>query len=337
MIINHKYKNKSIEELVKMTIENIKILKKPIANDITEAIGNTPLVRINKLSEDIDADVLVKVESFNPASSIKDRVAVAMIEDAEKEGKINKDTVILEPTSGNTGIALAFAAAAKDYKLKIFLPENFSEERKKLIKIFGAELVLTPASKGIPGAIEEAQRQHEQIENSIIMQQFENPSNPRIHKRLTGPEIYEDTEGKVDIVVASAGTGGTISGIGQALKELKDDVQIIAVEAAGSAVLSGQEKGTHKIQGISPGFIPETTDMDVIDEIITVEDEDARQSTIALAQKEGILAGISSGAAIHAALEVAKRDENRNKTIVAILPDTGERYLSVDWLSSLYE
>lgn len=320
-----------------MTIENIKILKKPIANDITEAIGNTPLVRINKMAEDIDAEVLVKVESFNPASSIKDRVAVAMIEDAEKEGRINKDTVILEPTSGNTGIALAFAAAAKNYKLKIFLPENFSEERKKLIKIFGAELVLTPASEGIPGAIEEAQRQHEKIENSIIMQQFENPSNPQIHKRLTGPEIYEDTEGKVDIVVASAGTGGTISGIGQALKELKDNVQIIAVEAAGSAVLSGQEKGTHKIQGISPGFIPETTDMNVIDEVITVEDEDARQSTIALAQQEGILAGISSGAAIHAALEVAKREENKNKTIVAILPDTGERYLSVDWLSSLYE
>ncbi|RAP52105.1 MAG: cysteine synthase A [Methanosphaera sp. SHI613] len=319
-----------------MTIENIKILKKPIANDITETIGNTPLVRLNKLAKDIDADVLVKVESFNPVSSVKDRVAVNLIESAEKSGKINKDTVLIEPTSGNTGIGLAFAAAAKGYKLKILLPENFSEERKKLIKIFGAELIETPASKGIPGAIEEANRIHEEIENSFILQQFENPANPEIHRKLTGPEIYEDTDGKVDIVVSAAGTGGTATGIAQAIKEIKEDFQVVAVEAASSPVLSGGQKGPHKIQGISPGFVPENTDLDIIDEVFTVEDEDAGKTTIALAQEEGILVGISSGSAVYAALEIAKRPENKGKTIVAILADTGERYLSVDWLSDMY-
>ncbi|RAP54424.1 MAG: cysteine synthase A [Methanosphaera sp. rholeuAM130] len=319
-----------------MSIENIKILKKPIANDITETIGNTPLVRLNKLAKDIDADVLVKIEAFNPVSSVKDRVAVNLIESAEKAGKINKDTVLIEPTSGNTGIGLAFAAAAKGYKLKILLPENFSEERKKLIKIFGAELIETPASKGIPGAIEEANRIHEEIENSYILQQFENPANPEIHRILTGPEIYEDTEGNVDIVVSAAGTGGTATGIAQAIKELKDDFQVIAVEAASSPVLSGGQKGPHKIQGISPGFVPENTDLDIIDEVFTVEDEDAGKTTIRLAQEEGILVGISSGSAVYAALEIAKRPENKGKTIVAILADTGERYLSVDWLSELY-
>jgi cysteine synthase A len=319
-----------------MTIENIKILKKPIANDITETIGNTPLVRLNKLAKDIDADVLVKVESFNPVSSVKDRVAVNLIESAEKSGKINKDTVLIEPTSGNTGIGLAFAAAAKGYKLKILLPENFSEERKKLIKIFGAELIETPASKGIPGAIEEANSIHEEIENSFILQQFENPANPEIHRKLTGPEIYEDTDGKVDIVVSAAGTGGTATGIAQAIKEIKEDFQVVAVEAASSPVLSGGQKGPHKIQGISPGFVPENTDLDIIDEVFTVEDEDAGKTTIALAQEEGILVGISSGSAVYAALEIAKRPENKGKTIVAILADTGERYLSVDWLSDMY-
>ncbi|MDO5825900.1 MAG: cysteine synthase A [Methanosphaera sp.] len=317
-------------------MENIRILKKPIANDITETIGNTPLVRLNKLAKDIDADVLVKIEAFNPVSSVKDRVAVNLIESAEKAGKINKDTVLIEPTSGNTGIGLAFAAAAKGYKLKILLPENFSEERKKLIKIFGAELIETPASKGIPGAIEEANRIHEEIENSYILQQFENPANPEIHRILTGPEIYEDTDGNVDIVVSAAGTGGTATGIAQAIKELKDDFQVIAVEAASSPVLSGGQKGPHKIQGISPGFVPENTDLDIIDEVFTVEDEDAGKTTIRLAQEEGILVGISSGSAVYAALEIAKRPENKGKTIVAILADTGERYLSVDWLSELY-
>lgn len=319
-----------------MSIENIKILKKPIASDITETIGNTPLVRLNKLAKDIDADVLVKIEAFNPVSSVKDRVAVNLIESAEKSGKINKDTVLIEPTSGNTGIGLAFAAAAKGYKLKILLPENFSEERKKLIKIFGAELIETPASKGIPGAIEEANRIHEEIENSYILQQFENPANPEIHRILTGPEIYEDTDGKVDIVVSAAGTGGTATGIAQAIKELKEDFQVVAVEAASSPVLSGGQKGPHKIQGISPGFIPDNTDLDIIDEVFTVEDEDAGKTTIRLAQEEGILVGISSGSAVYAALEIAKRPENKGKTIVAILADTGERYLSVDWLSDLY-
>lgn len=319
-----------------MTIENIEILKKPIANDITETIGNTPLVKINRLTEDADATVLAKVESFNPVSSVKDRVAVSLLEEAEKEGKINKDTTIIEPTSGNTGVALSFAAAAKGYKLKIVLPESFSEERRKLIKIFGADLVLTPASEGIPGAIKEAERLNKEIENSFIPQQFENPANPKIHEILTGEEIYKDTDGKVDIVVSAAGTGGTATGIARAIKAKKEDFQVIAVEAASSPILSKGEKGAHKIQGISPGFVPETTDLDIIDEIITVEDEEARQATINLAQKEGILAGISSGAAIHAAIEVAKRPENKGKLIVAILPDTGERYLSVDWLSELY-
>lgn len=319
-----------------MAIENIEILKKPIANDITETIGNTPLVKINKLAEGIDANVLVKIESFNPVSSVKDRVAVSLIEEAEKEGKINKDTTIIEPTSGNTGIALAFAAAAKGYKLKIVLPESFSIERRKLIKIFGADLVLTPASEGIPGAIKEAERLHQEIENSFIPQQFENQANPKIHERLTGEEIYKDTEGKVDIVVSAAGTGGTATGIARAIKPKKEDFQVIVVEAASSPIISKGEKGAHKIQGISPGFVADTLDLDVIDEVITVEDEDAGQATVNLAQKEGILAGISSGAAIHAALEVAKRPENKGKTIVAILPDTGERYLSVDWLAELY-
>ncbi len=319
-----------------MTIENIPIIKKPIANDITETIGNTPLVKINKLAEGIEATVLAKVESFNPVSSVKDRVAVSMIEEAEKQGKINKDTTIIEPTSGNTGIALAFAAAAKGYKLKIVLPESFSIERRKLIKVFGADLVLTPASEGIPGAIKEAERLNEEIENSIILQQFENQANPKIHEILTGEEIYADTEGQVDIVVSAAGTGGTATGIARAIKSKKEDFQLVLVEAASSPIISKGEKGAHKIQGISPGFIPDTLDLDVIDEVLAVEDDDARKGTIDLAQKEGILAGISSGAAIHAAIELAKRPENKGKTIVAILPDTGERYLSVEWLSELY-
>lgn len=318
-----------------MTIENIEILKKPIANDITETIGNTPLVRLNKLN-DSEAEVLAKVESFNPASSVKDRVAVEMIEAAEKEGKIDKNTVLIEPTSGNTGVGLAFAAAAKGYKLKILLPEDFSEERKKLIRIFGAELVLTPASEGVPGAIKEAERIHEEIENSMILQQFENPSNPKAHELTTAKEILKDTDGDVDIYVASVGTGGTLTGVARVLKEHNPDVQIVAVEAAGSAVLSGKEAGPHKIQGISGGFIAGNTDVDLIDEVFAVEDDDAGKTTIDLAQKEGILAGISSGAAAYAALEIAKREENKGKRIVVILPDTGERYLSVEWLADMY-
>lgn len=319
-----------------MSIKNIKILKKPIANDITETIGNTPLVKINNMADGLDATVLAKVESFNPVSSIKDRVAVSMIEEAEKNGIINQNTTIIEPTSGNTGIALAFAAAAKGYKLKIVLPESFSEERRKLIKIFGADLVLTPASEGIPGAIEEANRLHDEIENSFIPQQFENPANPFIHEMLTGEEIYSDTDGEVDIVVSAAGTGGTATGIARAIKAKKDDFRMVVVEAASSPIISKGEKGVHKIQGISAGFIPETLDLDVVDEVICVEDDEAREATIDLARKEGILAGISSGASIHAAIELAKREENKGKTIVAVLPDTGERYLSVEWLSELY-
>nr|WP_303235999.1 cysteine synthase A [Methanosphaera cuniculi] len=317
-------------------MENIEILKKPIANDITEAIGNTPLVRLNKIAKDVDAEILVKVESFNPASSIKDRVAVEMIEKAEKEGKIDKDTTLIEPTSGNTGIALAYAAAAKGYKLKIVLPESFSEERRKLIKIFGADLVLTPASEGIPGAIKKAEQLNEEIENSLILQQFSNPANPEVHKILTAEEILKDTDGNVDILISAVGTGGTATGIAERIKEVNPDFKVIAVEAAESPFITKGESGPHKIQGISPGFIPDTLNLDLIDETIDVEDEDAGKTTIQLAQKEGILAGISSGAAVYAALEVAKRPENKDKTIVVILPDTGERYLSVDWLSDLY-
>nr|WP_295164991.1 pyridoxal-phosphate dependent enzyme [uncultured Methanosphaera sp.] len=232
-----------------MAIENIEIIKKPIANDITETIGNTPLVRLNRISEGLDAEILVKVESFNPVSSIKDRVAVSLIEDAEKKGKIDKDTTIIEPTSGNTGIALAFAAAAKGYKLKIVLPESFSIERRKLIKIFGADLVLTPAAEGIPGAIKKAEELNEEIENSIIPQQFENPANPEIHERLTAKEILKDTDGNVDIVVSAAGTGGTATGIAREIKKHKDDFQLVAVEAAGSPVITQNKKGAHKIQG----------------------------------------------------------------------------------------
>lgn len=319
-----------------MAIENIKILKKPIANDITEAIGNTPLVRLNKIAENVDAEILVKVESFNPASSIKDRVAVEMIEKAEKEGKIDKDTTLIEPTSGNTGIALAYAAAAKGYKLKIVLPESFSEERRKLIKIFGADLVLTPAEEGIPGAIKKAEELNQEIKNSLILQQFSNPANPEVHKILTAEEILKDTDGNVDILISAVGTGGTATGIAERIKEINPDFQVIAVEAAESPYITKGESGPHKIQGISPGFIPDTLNLDLIDETIDVEDEDAGKTTIQLAQKEGILAGISSGAAVYAALEVAKRPENKDKTIVVILPDTGERYLSVDWLSDLY-
>lgn len=319
-----------------MAIENIEILKKPIANDITETIGNTPLVRLNKLAEGLDAEILVKVESFNPASSVKDRMAVSLIEDAEKSGKINKDTTIIEPTSGNTGVALAMVAAAKGYKLKILLPESFSEERRKLVKIFGADLILTPAADGIPGAVKEAERLNEEIDNSIILQQFENPANPEIHEKLTGPEIYKDTDGNVDIVVAAAGTGGTITGVAKAIKPLKEDFQAVTVEAASSPVISEGRKGSHKIQGISPGFVADNLDLDIVDEVITVTDEDAGKTTIDLAQKEGILAGISSGANVYAAIQLAKRPENKGKTIVAVLPDTGERYLSVGWLTDLY-
>jgi cysteine synthase A len=311
---------------------NIPELKRGIANDMTEAIGNTPLVRLNRLTEGLNADVLVKVESFNPVSSIKDRIAVNLIETAEKEGLLKEDSVIIEPTSGNTGIGLSFVAAAKGYKLILTMPETMSIERRKLLAVFGAEIVLTPGSEGMGGAIAKAKELVENTPNSIMPQQFENKANSEIHRLTTGPEIYRDTDGKVDIVVSAAGTGGTVTGIAQYIKELKPEFKAVAVEPATSQTLGKGEKGPHKIQGIGPGFVPEVLDLDLVDEVIPVKDEDAGATLLRLAREEGIFTGISSGAATWAGLELAKRPENEGKTIVVILPDTGERYLSTEWI-----
>lgn len=311
---------------------NIPELKRGIANDMTEAIGNTPLVRLNRLTEGLNADVLVKVESFNPVSSIKDRIAVNLIETAEKEGLLKEDSVIIEPTSGNTGIGLSFVAAAKGYKLILTMPETMSIERRKLLAVFGAEIVLTPGSEGMGGAIAKAKELVENTPNSFMPQQFENKANSEIHRLTTGPEIYRDTDGKVDIVVSAAGTGGTVTGIAQYIKELKPEFKAVAVEPATSQTLGKGEKGPHKIQGIGPGFVPEVLDLDLVDEVIPVKDEDAGNTLLRLAREEGIFTGISSGAATWAGLELAKRPENEGKTIVVILPDTGERYLSTEWI-----
>lgn len=302
-----------------------------IFSDITKTIGNTPLVKINKLNKDGLAEILVKLESFNPLSSVKDRIGKALIEAAEKSGKITKDTVIIEPTSGNTGIALAFTAAAKGYRLILTMPETMSIERRQLLKILGAELFLTEGAKGMKGAIEKANELSAAIPNSFIPQQFDNPANPEIHKKTTAEEIWKDTEGKVDIFIAGVGTGGTISGVGEVLKERNPSVKIIAVEPVDSPVISGGKPGPHKIQGIGAGFIPKNLNTEIIDEIIQVTHTDAGDTSRALAKNEGILVGISSGAALWAALEVSKRSESKGKTIVALLPDTGERYLST-WL-----
>ena len=311
---------------------NIPELKRGIANDMTEAIGNTPLVRLNRLTEGLEADVLVKVESFNPVSSIKDRIAVNLIETAEKEGLLKEDSVIIEPTSGNTGIGLSFVAAAKGYKLILTMPETMSIERRKLLAVFGAEIVLTPGSEGMGGAIAKANELVENTPNSFMPQQFENKANSEIHRLTTGPEIYRDTDGKVDIVVSAAGTGGTVTGIAQYIKEQKPEFKAVAVEPFTSQTLGKGEKGPHKIQGIGAGFVPGVIDLDLIDEIIPVKDEDAGATLLRLAREEGIFTGISSGAATWAGLELAKRPENKGKTIVVILPDTGERYLSTEWI-----
>ena len=304
---------------------------KRIFSDITRTIGNTPLVKINRLIENKNCEVLVKLESFNPLSSVKDRIGSAMIEAAEKSGHLKKDSVIIEPTSGNTGIALAFAAAAKGYRLILTMPDTMSIERRKILKIFGAELVLTEGAKGMKGAIEKANELASSMPNSFIPQQFENPANPEIHKKTTAEEIWNDTDGEIDILVAGVGTGGTISGIGEVLKSRKASVKIIAVEPVDSPVISGGKPGPHKIQGIGAGFIPANLNTSIIDEIIQVTHTDAGQCARDLAKKEGILAGISGGAALWAALETAKKTESNGKTIVVILPDTGERYLST-WL-----
>ena len=299
--------------------------------DITKTVGKTPLVRLNRIQKGLNAEILVKIESFNPLSSVKDRIGVAMIEAAEAAGLISKDTVIIEPTSGNTGIALAFVCAAKGYRLILTMPDTMSMERRHLLSILGSELVLTEGAKGMKGAIEKAEELAASNKNSFIPQQFKNPANPEIHRRTTAEEIWQDTDGMVDYVIAGIGTGGTITGIGEVLEKKKPSVRMIAVEPTDSPVLSGGKPGPHKIQGIGAGFIPDVLNRDVIDEIIQVAHENAGEMARRIAKEEGILVGISSGAALWAALEMAKRKEAEGKIIVAILPDSGERYLST-WL-----
>jgi len=301
-----------------------------IYDNITSTIGNTPLVRLNRLTSGLQATVIVKVESFNPMSSVKDRIGVSMIDEAEKQGKINKDTIILEATSGNTGVALAFVSAARGYKFTLVMPETMSIERRKLAKAFGAELVLTPGAEGMKGAVARAEQMaKENPKYFFVTRQFENPANPEIHRRTTAEEIWRDTDGKVDIVVAGVGTGGTITGIADVIKKRKSSFRAIAVEPDASPVLSGGSPGAHRIQGIGAGFVPAVLKLDLVDEIIRVKNEDAFDIARKLAREEGILAGISSGAALSAALAVAKRPESKGKVIVVILPDTGERYLSI--------
>jgi cysteine synthase len=299
-----------------------------IYSDITKTVGNTPLVKLNRIAEGLGATIVAKVESFNPLSSIKDRIGVAMIEDAEKRGKLIPGATLIEPTSGNTGIGLAFAAAAKGYRLILTMPETMSVERRQLLKILGAEVVLTDGAKGMKGSIEKAEELLKNTPNSIMLQQFNNPANPEIHRRTTAEEIWNDTDGKVDILVSGVGTGGTITGVAEVIRKRKPSFKAVAVEPDASAVLSGGNPGAHKIQGLGAGFVPEVLNRSILDEIIRVTNEDAGECARKLAKMEGILAGISSGAAVWAALQLAGREENRGKLIVVILPDTGERYLT---------
>lgn len=301
-----------------------------IAKNLTDLIGNTPLLELSNFNKhhQLTSTIIAKLEYFNPLGSVKDRIGNAMIKDAEEKGKINKDTVIIEPTSGNTGIALAFAAAAKGYRLILTMPETFSAERRNLLKALGAELVLTPGSEGMKGAIKKSEELAAQIPNSFIPQQFKNPANPEIHRLTTAEEIWNDTDGNVDIFVSGIGTGGTITGVGEVLKKKNSAIKIVAVEPTDSPVLSGGKPGPHKIQGIGAGFVPDVLNLSIIDEIVTVTNAQAFETSRQLARTEGLLVGISSGAATFAALEIAKRPENKGKKIVVLLPDTGERYLS---------
>ncbi|MFC1864354.1 cysteine synthase A [Chloroflexota bacterium] len=317
------------------TIE-IPKLTRGIAKDSTELIGNTPLVRLNRITEGVKAEVVAKLESFNPLGSIKDRIGVSMVVAAEEKGLINKDTVIVEPTSGNTGIALAFVCAARGYKLVLTMPDTMSLERRQLLSVFGAELVLTPGVEGMPGAVRKAEQLLAENPNYIMPQQFKNPANPEVHRLTTAEEIWRDTDGKIDILVSGVGTGGTITGVTEVIKKRKPNFKAVAVEPTDSPVLSGGKPGAHKIQGIGAGFIPDVLQTGLVDEIVKVTNEDAGIIARRLAREEGILVGISSGAATWVALEVAKRPENEGKLIVVVLPDTGERYLSTWLFQELY-
>ena len=325
-----------VESIRYKTIE-IPKLTRGIARDSSELIGNTPLVRLNRVTEGVKAEVVAKLESFNPIGSVKDRIGVAMIVDAEERGLIKKDTVIVEPTSGNTGISLAFVCAARGYKLILTMPDTMSLERRQLLSIFGAELVLTPGAEGMPGAIRKAEQLVAENPRYFIPQQFKNQANPEIHRLTTAEEIWRDTDGKIDILISGVGTGGTITGVAEVIKKRKPQFKAVAVEPVGSPVLSGGKPGGHKIQGIGAGFVPDVLRTDLVDEIVKVANEDAGTMARRLAKEEGILAGISSGAATWAALEVAKRPENEGKLIVVVLPDTGERYLSTWLFQEVYQ